>query len=54
MEIRQLAQIKQDVLAGSFSLVLFCQLWDGGGNPTWSESCWVAEGDFPVGRQDSC
>lgn len=54
MEIRQLAQIKQEVLTGSFSLVLFCQLWVGGVNPTWSDGCWVAEGDFRVGRQDSC
>lgn len=30
MEMKQLAQIKQEVLAGSFSLVLFCQLWAGG------------------------
>lgn len=53
MEAKQLAQIKQEVLAGSFSVVLLCQLCAGYVNPSWTKGCWVALGGFPVSRQDS-
>lgn len=54
MEAKQLAQIKQEVLAGSFSVVLLCQLCAAYVNPSWTKGCWVALGGFPVSRQDSC
>lgn len=53
MEMKQLAQIRQEVLAECFSLLCFCQLWAGGEKPTWSKGCKIAEGGFPVGRQHS-
>lgn len=53
MEIKQLALIRQELLAVSFSLVLSCQLWAGDVKPAQSKGCKVAEGGFSVNRQDS-
>lgn len=53
MEIKQLDQIRQELLAMSFSLMLSCQLCAGDVKPAWSKGCKVAEGGFTVSRQDS-
>lgn len=53
MEIKQLAQSRQELLVASFSLMLSCRLWAGDVEPAWSKGCKVAEEGFFVNRQDS-